>query len=309
MHRCVLYNQSDFCATPNTTLPKRTTTTFTHEVRFSGLLGGLLASRIGPTFRRALPRVIRSPTTLAAGSIERSGAVTDPMRGPTRLIESTAPEIVRLAQELTSRATSERGAAVAIHNFVRDEIRFGFAPAFYDMTAREVLHARVGYCITKATLFSALLRAAGFATRQRFVALDADVLHGFLRPGASVDHAWTEVLIGDHWVASDSYVVDRPLAQAALALAKIHRDGRQLGYGVHIDGQSEWTAEHDAFIQCCNSGRVPRLVRADHGYFADAEDFYARCGAALNRKSLFFGLAFGLSRSRINARIAVVRAG
>ena len=48
------------------------------------------------------------------------------------------------------------------------------------MRASEVLRAKVGYCNTKATLFIALLRAAGVPARQHFVDLRNVLISDFL---------------------------------------------------------------------------------------------------------------------------------
>ena len=92
------------------------------------------------------------------------------------------PQIDALAEHLVSGRHSARERAVVLHDFVRDEIRFGFTPHFYAMSAADVLAARIGYGHTKATLFIALLRAAGIEARQQFVDLDAAVWRGLRRP-------------------------------------------------------------------------------------------------------------------------------
>ena len=89
-------------------------------------------------------------------------------------------------------------------------MRFGFTPHFYAMSAAEVLSAGVGYSNTKATLFIALLRAAGIEARQQFVDVNAAVLRGmFDLRTPFIDHSYTEVLLDGAWVPTDSYVVDR----------------------------------------------------------------------------------------------------
>jgi transglutaminase-like putative cysteine protease len=135
---------------------------------------------------------------------------------PTPWIDSAHPAIVRLAQELTRGAHSEVEAAVRLHDAVRDRVLFGIAPGFYAMKASEVLEAGVGYCNTKTTLFSALLRARGIATRTRMFDLSSAVLSGLFDTGtARVDHAVTEVWLKGRWWGVDSDVVDLPLERAA----------------------------------------------------------------------------------------------
>jgi hypothetical protein len=199
-------------------------------------------------------------------------AVVDPL-APTTLVQSDHPRIRALAAELTRGAESSRERAVRIHRFVRDEIAFGWTRSFYRMSAVEVLDARIGYCNTKATVFLALLRAAGIPARQHFVDISSLVLAGFLERGRShVDHSYVEVLLGGRWLRVDSYVVDAPLFEwAARALA---RTGEPLGFGIHRSGTIEWDGASDSFIQFVDDGSVPDLTTTDHGIFRDTEDFY-----------------------------------
>jgi transglutaminase-like putative cysteine protease len=232
--------------------------------------------------------------------------VTDPTLSPTRYIESSSLAIVQLAREITRSASHERDAAVAIHNWVRDQIKFGFTGAFYDMTATQVLDAGVGYCNTKSTLFNALLRASRIPTRLHFVALSGSVLRGLLSPGEYVDHSWTEIRLSGKWHSVDSYVVDAPLVRAANV--QLQREGAPAGYGVHRTGTSDWLGSGDAFIQSVPTAVDPNWIARDFGYYADVADFYERCDGALNRQSLIQSGIFTLFSRSVNRRIERVRA-
>ena len=136
------------------------------------------------------------------------------------------PQIDELAEHLVSGRDNARERAVVLHDFVRDEIRFGFTPHFYAMSAADVLAARIGYGHTKATLFIALLRAAGIEARQQFVDLHAAVWRGLLDLHTPfVDHSYTEVRLGGAWIPTDSYVVDMPLFRAAQAALRARQSG------------------------------------------------------------------------------------
>ena len=109
---------------------------------------------------------------------------------------SGATDVAATAARITQGLPTERQRAVAIHDFVRDQVKFGFTGRFYAMTAADVLGAGRGYCNTKSTLFVDLLRAAGLQARQQFVDIDASVLHGLVDPGTPwVDHSDVEVRI------------------------------------------------------------------------------------------------------------------
>ena len=106
------------------------------------------------------------------------------------------PEIVALANRLTSGLTSPWEKAVAIFNYVRDAISYGY---YYDTRygALGTLHSKVGNCVDQSHLSIALYRAAG---------LPARYVHGKCQfnSGERYGHVWVQVLIGDTWVSSDT---------------------------------------------------------------------------------------------------------
>lgn len=169
---------------------------------------------------------------LAPGPALGPDPVLGAFLGPTVAIDADAPSIRAQAARLTADARTDRERAVAIHDFVRDEVKFGWQAAFYESRASAVLAARIGFCNTKSTLFVALLRAAGIPARVRFVDLDAGLLRGIVRPGTPyVDHAFTEVYLDGRWIRTDSSIVDRELFDAAHR--RLTAEGRLLGYGIH----------------------------------------------------------------------------
>lgn len=224
----------------------------------------------------------------------------------TELIESSHPRIVSLAKDITRSASSNRSAAIAIHDWVRDEVKFGISRGFYDTSATQVLDAGVGYCNTKVNLFNALLRTRGIATRIRLMDLSAQVLRGLFDPGTSyVDHAITEVHLDGRWVAVDSYIVDMPLIQSARR--KLDASGAKAGFGIHRDGKSDWDGRKDNFMQCLDSGAIQDYVFKDHGLFSDVRDFYTRTPNTRNRKNIISDIAIRLTASSINRQIDAVR--
>lgn len=243
---------------------------------------------------------------LALLSLSGSPQGGDPL-GATARIQSDHPRIVALAAELTAGAPDARTRAVRIHDFVRDEIRFGWTRSFYAMSAVDVLDAGVGYCNTKATLFIALLRAAGIPARQHFLDISSRVLAGFLESGTPfLDHSFTEVQIDGRWLRVDSYVVDVELWERARA--QLERSGAGLGWGVHRNGTPDWDGRSDAFVQFVDDGSVPALTSRDHGVFADVDDFYRHVEgrdelSGLNR------VLIPLFIPRSTARVETLRSG
>lgn len=224
----------------------------------------------------------------------------------TALVDSDHPAVMTMTQRVIAGADTPRTQAIAIHDYVRDAIRFGWAPAFYAQRASEVLASGVGYCNTKSTLFVAMLRAAGIPARQHFVSLRADILHGLLSPGTRyVDHSYTEVHLEGRWWRVDSYIVDLPLA--VRARDRLAREGRLLGYGMHRHGVSHWDGRSDAFSQFVDDGAVAGLSDSDYGIHPDVAAFYA-AGLGVNRLSGSMQWAFRWFAAPANRRIEQLRA-
>lgn len=109
-----------------------------------------------------------------------------------------SPRVRQTAVELTRnlRQKDWRGEVVALHNFVRDRIRY-----VRDIKGVETLHTpdRVleneqGDCDDKSLLLAALLESIGHPTR--FIAV------GF-QPG-KFSHVLVETKIGDKWIALET---------------------------------------------------------------------------------------------------------
>ena len=109
--------------------------------------------------------------------LEGADRVTDANLRPTRLCDSGHASIVAKAAELTAGVESENERAQRIFYFVRDQ--FPFRAGDYTVPASRVLVQGHGMCVTKTVLMSALMRAAGFPTRYRWVPLDKRGFFGF----------------------------------------------------------------------------------------------------------------------------------
>jgi transglutaminase-like putative cysteine protease len=190
---------------------------------------------------------------------------------PTRYIDCDHHAIKTLSLKLSEGLNSDQQKSIRIFQYVRDEIYFGFTSAFYAQKASDVLQSKIGYCNTKATLLIALLRAAGIPARQIFVSIDSNILDGIVDTGTSaLDHSYTEVFLEGNWLATDAYVVDTRLAKSAKA--RLRRERKSFGYGMHVNGTSDWNAALPSFSQYIDDARVsPRF-----GQFTDVDDFYQR---------------------------------
>jgi hypothetical protein len=244
-----------------------------------------------------------------------AGADAGAFLGATRHVDCDHAAIRQLAARLTAGQPGDRDPgdrnpgdpdkARAIFTYVSREIRFGFAAGFWDMPASAVLRAGVGYCNTKSTLFTALLRAAGIPARQRFMDIETAVLAGLIDPGTPyVDHSTTEVWLNGGWVETDAYIVDPPLLAAAQR--RLALEGGRFGYGAHHRGVADWDAATPAFSQY-NRLVGERLGTREWGVFADVGDFYARTEAPWNRLNALLRGGFGVIAASANRRADALR--
>lgn len=224
---------------------------------------------------------------------------------PTRYIDSNHPQIKSAVANVAPSTLGARARAVRIHDFVRDQVKFGWTSDFYDQSASEVLKSGVGFCNTKGTLFAAMLRAADVPARQHFVDINAQILSPFIDPGTPyVDHSFVEVWLDDCWWATDSYIVDLPLYTAAQR--QLRERGQVLGFGVHRDGASRWDAQSNSYCQFVRSPDFPALTTRDHGIYQDVGAFYAS-GNGVNRLNVLLKLGFGIFARAANSRIEALR--
>ncbi len=226
--------------------------------------------------------------------------------GATELIDTGHPAIQATAARLILGKSTDREKAVAIHDFVRDGIAYGFGPKFYDHKASDVLRSRRGFCNPKGTLFIALLRAAGIPARQHFVEISPEILHGIVSPRTEwLDHSYTEVWLGGNWVSVDSYIVD-PLLFAG-AQKRLQENGREVGYGVHRAGKLVWDGQSSSFSQFVRGSGGTRIGNRDFGVHADVVSFYAETPTASNRMNSQMRAFFRLATSTLNGRIYELR--
>ncbi|TDR73297.1 transglutaminase-like domain-containing protein [Paludibacterium purpuratum] len=173
---------------------------------------------------------------------------------------------------------SERERAIAIHDYVRDQIAFGFTTWFETVTPEETLARRRGHCNAQGDLVRALLDEAGIAARLRFVQLDKRVLRQAV-PGLIYQclpphlfHAVVQAEIDGTCRHVDSYLFTP--AVFARQLRQLNVAGLAIGFGVTRDGRCDWQADGDAFCQACAGD----LTLADPVFDSLAAAMAARAG-------------------------------
>jgi len=145
---------------------------------------------------------------------------------------------------------------------------------------------------SKATLFQAMLRTAGFPARVRMIRVDNYMFRGLATARGVFVLPVIEVWTASRWVITDNYVYDpRYLAAAREALA---RQGWRSGYGIHLDGQSAWNGADDSLVMI-----VPDRSRGDLpaeflGVYDDPYEFAQQ----VKRKSTLSWLVM-LARNRL----------
>ena len=234
-----------------------------------------------------------------------SEAATHDFLAPTRLIDNDHPQIISLAQRIAPADLPDIDKTKRIFQFVRDDIKFGFGPRFYDHRASEIAEMQLGYCNTKGTLIVALLRASGIAARQVFVDIDANILTGIVDPGTPfVDHSYVEILLGNKWLATDAYIVDTPLFIAAQK--RLAAENRLVGYGIHSLGTYIFDEANPSFSQFVAGGQ-PSLTSRNYGIHADVEAFYEATPETWNRLRFITRRAFPVFAMLANRNAETLR--
>ncbi|GAB0493961.1 hypothetical protein MMPV_005249 [Pyropia vietnamensis] len=255
----------------------------------------------------------------------------------TTRLSAPSPTLTLAAAAITAAAgaTTPRASAVALYNYVRDTVAFGFTSRFDGAAPEETLATGRGHCTPKGALLAGLLNTVeGVSARQRFVRLDGGVLRGVLGDDpAPVAHSYVEVTIADGGgegteeapagtcaapdattsplparppprpIRIDGYVVDAPLAAAAAA--RLAAERRPAGYGIHTAGCSDWDGVSDCFIQMADEDTQ---VSRDWGAWDEPAAFLDGPNNPQRLPALARAL-FGIPAALINRRIDALRNG
>ena len=175
---------------------------------------------------------------------------------PTFFLDFEDPSVAQLAESLKKATPQE--TIVALFEWVRDEIRYDPMTAMDPedgYRASAILARGSGYCVQKAVLLAALVRAAGTPARLGF----ADVrnhkspkwLQDLMRTNLFVFHGYTEFYLDGDWVKATP-AFDREATRKAGALL------------VELDGTN------DAMLHPVDPQGHPHIeyIR-DRGHYAD----------------------------------------
>ncbi|MGD6873259.1 transglutaminase domain-containing protein [Sutcliffiella horikoshii] len=118
---------------------------------------------------------------------------------PSRGVQSDAPEIIKLAEELTARMDSDREKAKTIYEYVAKNVSYDVQKYRnnefeWDDSALKTLDSMTGVCQDYAYLAIALMRASGVEARY------VEGRAGSPWPG---NHAWVEAKLDGEWIEMD----------------------------------------------------------------------------------------------------------
>jgi hypothetical protein len=202
-----------------------------------------------------------------------------------------------IAEGARKNNLSEADVAVFLHNYVRDNILFGFTPYFDTAMPEKTLQLGRGHCNPQARLMVALFRAAGLNARFRPVTINNKVLRRVIQTPDLLSHVFSEVEIGTRWIRLDSYIVDPKLR--AVAVAALKKQSCELGYGCHVSATGEWDGHSDSYSQVA----TPQMILELHEPVEDIEDFYRSTSYKHRVGPLSFNLL--LAPARIVSPIAL----
>lgn len=186
---------------------------------------------------------------------------------------STAQTVREVVERVVVGTATEREKAIALHDYVRDHVKFDFNKYFDAAQPDYTLACGVGHCNAKARLMVALFQATGLESYQHFVVIPKDILIDAFPPSrrwmlpAELSHAYVEVKVEGTWCAIDSFSVDTPLLKAAQA--RLAQEDRSLGYGTRVDATNVWDGRSNAFSQFEQG-----MMVEDHGRVDDLEVYF-----------------------------------
>jgi transglutaminase-like putative cysteine protease len=126
---------------------------------------------------------------------------------PTEFIDSDSPEIQDFAQKAVGDATTPRDKAVILYFAVRDGIYYDpyrIDPSPNAYKASTILRQRYGYCVAKAVVLAAVLRAQGIPSRLHFADvrnhLTTERLKKMMKTDMFYYHGYNDIWLDGRWI-------------------------------------------------------------------------------------------------------------
>lgn len=223
----------------------------------------------------------------------------------TPLLNYSHPTIQKLIADWGWKEQNERERILAIYDFVRDEIAFGYN-IDDNIPASKVLKDGYGQCNTKGTLFMALLRAVGIPCRVHGFFIDKIMQKGavkgfyYKQAPKEILHSWVEIYYKDKWLNLEGFILD------VKYLSKLQDkfkdcEGSFCGYGVAIgdfkNPPIEWN-EGDTYIQ-------KDKITQDLGIFDTPDELFTKHKQKIGRFKTF--IFRRLTRHSMNRNVRKIR--
>lgn len=223
----------------------------------------------------------------------------------TPLLDVNHPGLRTLIESRGWMELNESDRIGAIHDFVRNEIAFGYNTSD-DLPASAVLADGYGQCNTKTTLLMALLRGAGIPCRFHGATIHKELQKGVVEgvlyriAPESIIHSWAEVQVDGEWIGLEGVILDETYLNGLRATVASD-GGAFLGYGAGTENIN------DPPVNWCGTDTAIQAtgVNRDFGVFDDPDDFYARHGSNLSGpKAVLFR---NVIRHRMNRKVESIR--
>lgn len=150
----------------------------------------------------------------------------------TQYIDWETPAVREYAKHAIDSAATEREKAVRLFYSVRDDIRYdpyGMQLNNDYMRASSTLLRKNGYCVAKAILYAALLRAEGIPSRLAFADvrnhLTTERLKQLMQTDIFVFHGYTELYLEGRWIKATP-TFNKDLCEK-FGVAPLDFDGRE----------------------------------------------------------------------------------
>lgn len=194
--------------------------------------------------------------------IENDNVNLDDYLKPTKMCDSDNPIIIQKAHELTDSASTDKEKAKAIFYFIRDEIEFNMDP-FFGIASNTLKEAH-GFCVGKANLQIALLRAINIPARYHVIHLKKECMNAFLPkwvlklfPPVIDHHPIGQCYLNGKWILCDA-TFDKNLVEGA----------KNKGYlEQKFFSPIDWDGEND--LETLNPWKI-----AEKGNFANIDDLW-----------------------------------
>lgn len=128
---------------------------------------------------------------------------------PTYFIDSDHPDIIAYTQAVIGDETDEVRKAVLLYHAVRDDFKYypyNISLAHHELKASTLLNrpSKSGYCIEKACLYNAVLRAAGIPSRFHFFNvrnhIGVEKFVAIIKTDVLAFHSCSEVFLNGKWL-------------------------------------------------------------------------------------------------------------